>query len=322
MKLAAMWLGVAVFIAGCAESRGASVSDSAAGEAILLRQRAAALDESLRVAQKSSERESVEKDLLVREVHSYDSFMEQLQGEFRKIRTLQQEAGTLDPRADPLTTVESERAHILTEARAARGRLSRLEAAAEQQGRQLAALRDSVRASADVALQSGSERDSSRTALASVRVLVADLRMRLDDLQHQVDSLTTYSLTLHDENQRLTATIAADAARDSTVYYAVGTRKQLVEWHLAREVGGVPVTGWGRILQVSDIRDSTHFVVGHMRSRVIKLDESRDYQILTPQSTEALETRINADGTFRGSLRIRNPEEFWRGGKWLVILAR
>jgi hypothetical protein len=315
-------MGAAIAIAACAESRGASVSDSAAGEAILLRQRNAALDESLRVVQKASERESIEKDLLVREVHSYDSFMEQLQGEFRKIRTLQQQAQTLDPQADPLTTVESERAHILSEARAARLRLARLEAAAEQQGRQLAALRDSVRASAESALESGSERDSSRTALASVRVLVADLRMRLDDLQHQVDSLTDYSRALHDENERLTASIVADAARDSTVYYVVATRKQLVDWHLAREVGGVPVTGWGRILQVADIRDSTHFTVSHMRLREIKLDEARDYQILTPQSTGALENRVAADGVFRGSLRIRDPDAFWKGGKYLVIVVR
>lgn len=312
----------AVVVAACAESRGASVTDSAAGEAILLRQRNAALDESLRVVRGVSERESIEKDLLVREVHSFDSFMEQLQEEFRKIRTLQHQAGTLDAHADPLTTVETERTHILTEARAARVRLARLEAAAEQQGRQLSALRDSVRASAESALESGTERDSSRSALASVRVLVADLRMRLDDLQHQVDSLTAYSRALHDENERLTAVIVADAARDSTVYYAVGTRKQLVDWRLAREVGGLPVTGWGRILQAADIHDSTHFTVGHMRSHVIRLDEARDYQILTPQSTSALETHVTPEGVFRGSLHIRDPEAFWKGGKFLVVLVR
>jgi hypothetical protein len=179
-----------------------------------------------------------------------------------------------------------------------------------------------VRASADSALTSGSERDSSRTALASVRVLVADLRMRLDDLQHQVDSLTTYSRALHDENERLTAAITASAARDSTVYYVAGTRKQLLDWHLARETGGVPVTGWGRVLQSAEIRDSTHFTVGHMRSRIIKLDETRDYLILSPQSPSALENHIAPDGTFRGSLRIREPENFWRASKWLVILVR
>jgi hypothetical protein len=309
-------------LGSCAESHGASISDSAAGDAMILRLRNAALDESLRVIRGVTERQTMEKDLLVREIHGFDYFMEQLQSEFRKIRTLQQEAGALDPHEDPLSSVESERSHILTEARSARLRLARLEAAAERQGRVLTALRDSVRASADSALASGTERDSSRTALASVRVLVADLRMRLDDLQHQVDSLTTYSRVLHDENERLTAVITADAARDSTVYYVVGTRKQLVDWHLAREVGGVPVTGWGRILQPSDIRDSTHFTVGHMRSRVIKLEEGREYQILSPQSTSALETKLSADGTFRGSLHIRDPEGFWRGSKWLVLVER
>lgn len=321
MKRALLMLGCIVSVA-CAESHGASVSDSVAGETMLLRIRNAALDESLRVVRNQTERQSVEKDLLVREVHSFDYFMEQLQDEFRKIRVLQQQAGTLDPRSDPLSSVESERSDILRAARAARSRLAHLEAAAEQQGRQLAALRDSVRASADSTLASGSARDSSRMALASVRVLVADLRMRLDDLQHQVDSLTNYSRALHDENERLTAVLTANAARDSTVYYVVGTRKQLIDWHLARESGGVPVTGWGRVLQPADIRDSTHFTVGHMRSRVIKLDESRDYQILTPQATSALETRVASDGTFHGSLHIREPDAFWRTSKWLLILVR
>jgi septal ring factor EnvC (AmiA/AmiB activator) len=309
-------------LVACTESHGASVSDSAAGEAFVLRMRNAALDESLRVVRSVTERQNIEKDLLVREVHSFDYFMEQLQDEFRRIRTLQRQAGSLDPREDPLSSVESERSQILREAKAARVRLSRLEAAAEQQGRQLSALRDSVRASADSALASGSERDSSRTALASVRVLVADLRMRLDDLQHQVDSLTTYSRELHDENERLTAVIAANAARDSTVYYVVATRKQLLDWRLARETGGVPVTGWGRVLQPNEIRDSTHFTVGHMRTRVIKLDESRDYQLLTSQSTSALETRIAPDGTFHGSLHIHDSDAFWRASKWMIIVAR
>jgi hypothetical protein len=311
-----------VIAAACAETHGASITDSAAGEAMVLRLKNAALGESLRVVQSLTERQNVEKDLLIREVHSFDYFMQQLQQEFRKVRMLQQQAGALDPREDPLANVESERADILAQARSTRLRLRRLEAAAEQQGRQLAALRDSVRANADSALASGSERDSSRMALASVRILVADLRMRLDDLQHQVDSLTDYSRSLHDENDRLSSMIAAAASRDSTVYYAVGTRKQLLEWHLAREVGGVPVTGWGRTLQPSEIRDSTHFTVGHMRSRVIKLDEGRDYQILSPQSTSALDTHVGPDGIFRGSLHIREPEAFWKGSKFLVIVVR
>ena len=71
-----------------------------------------------------------------------------------------------------------------------------------------------------------------------------------------------------------------------------------------------------------EIRDSIHFTVTHMRSRVIKLDEARDYQILSPQSTGALETHLSLDGAFRGSLRIRDPEAFWRGSKYLVLLVR
>ena len=319
----ALWSVVALLAAAaCVKSSDASVADTTPSETVALRRRNEALGESLRVVRGRSERQSLEKDLLVREVHSADYFMGQLQDEFRKIRSLEQQAGTLDPQQDPLSSMESERSRILAEARAARARLARLEGAAERQGRQLAALRESVRASADSALASGSERDSSRMALASVRLLVQDLRTRIDELQHAVDSLASYSQGLHEENQRLTAAIAVDAARDSTVFYVVGTRRQLVDWHLAREVGGIPMTGWGRILQPAEIRDTSRFVAAHMRSHIIKLEEGRDYQLLSPQSTGALETRLAADGSFRGSLRIRDPEAFWRGGKWLVIVVR
>jgi hypothetical protein len=82
------------------------------------------------------------------------------------------------------------------------------------------------------------------------------------------------------------------------------------------------MTGWGRILQPTEISDSTHFTVTHMRSRVIKLEEGRDYQILSPQSTSALETKLSVDGTFRGSLHIREPESFWRASKYLVLVVR
>ena len=320
----ASWAVAALCMAGgaCVKSSDASVADRTPSEAIALRQRNEVLGESLRVARDLSERQSLEKDLLVREVHSFDYFMGQLQDEFRKIRGLEQQAGRLDPQQDPLSAMDSERARILGAARAARARLARLEISAEQQGKQLAALRESVRASADSALASGTERDSSRMALASVRLLVQDLRLRIDELQHSVDSLTEYAHTMHDENERLTAVIAADAARDSTVYYAVGTRRQLLDWHLAREVGGMPMTGWGRILQPAEIRDTTHFVAGHMRTRVIRLDEGREYQLLSQQSPSALETHLTPEGTFRGSLHIRDPEAFWRGSKWLVIVAK
>src|SRR5439155_1039444 len=156
------------------------------------------LGESLRVARDLSERQSLEKDLLVREVHSFDYFMGQLQDEFRKIRGLEQQAGRLDPQQDPLSAMDSERARILGAARAARG----------------------------------------------------------------------------------------------------------------------------RILQPAEIRDTTHFVAGHMRTRVIRLDEGREYQLLSQQSPSALETHLTPEGTFRGSLHIRDPEAFWRGSKWLVIVAK
>src|SRR5262249_29797936 len=114
-----------------------SVVDSAAIEAAALRQRNAELSESLRFARRLSERESLEKVLLVREVHGYDTFMEQLQRELKRIHSLEMQTGSLDPRRDPLVAMQSERSRILNAARAARLRLTRLEAQAEQQGRQL-----------------------------------------------------------------------------------------------------------------------------------------------------------------------------------------
>ena len=307
-----------LLLAGCGGGR----TEQSPGEVGLLRELSVVLSDSLRAAEALTRRQSVEKDLLVREVHSFDEFMLRLQGEFRRIHDLEREAGSLDPKQDPLSSMESERTHILTEAQAARLRLTRLEREAERQGRELQTLRESVQAGADRALAGDSSRDSSRVALESVRLLVRDLRTRIDDLQQQVDSLTNYARDLHDQNVRLATELAPRAARDSTVYYVVGTRRELLAWHVAREVGGMPVTGWGKVLQPLEDHDTTRFTATRMRDRIIPLDSSRTYQIISGQSLDALATPTGADRSFHGSLRIRDAGAFWRGGRWLVVLAR
>lgn len=320
MTAAAIALLAVVATAGtCGGTR---VNEQSAGDVGELRQRSLLLADSLRSARALTERQSAEKDLLVREVHSFDEFMLQLQGEFHRIHNLEREAGALDPRQDPLSSMESERARILEESRAARLRLAKLESDAERRSRELEALRESVRASAERALAADSTADSSRFALASVRLLVHDLRTRIDELQQQVDSLTSYARDLHAENVRLSSALADRAARDSTVYFIVGTRRQLLDWHVVREVGGMPVTGWGKVLQPLDIEDASRFTIARMRDRVIRLDSARTYQIISSQSAAALEMPLAPDGSFRGPLRIRDPEAFWQSGKWLVILQR
>lgn len=289
---------------------------------MMLRQQALALGESLRVAHDENARQRVEKDLLVREVHSFDYFMQQLESELRKIHSLERAAGALNPRLDPLNAMDSERARILEATRAARSRLALLEADAEAQGRQLTELRDSVRASSNNVAFADIAPDSSRSALVGVQVLVRDLRARIDGLQRQVDSLARTGRALHQENLRLAETIAEVAARDSTVFYVVGTRRELLAWRVVREDGGMPVTGWGRVLRISDQRDSSRFRVTHMRDLTVDLDERRSYQILSTQRLGALETPVSPDGVFRGSLHIRDPGTFWGDSKWLVLLAR
>lgn len=307
-----------VVVVGC---RGGHAEQSS-GEVGVLRERSVVLADSLRAAEALTRRQNVEKDLLVREVHSFDEFMLRLQGEFRHIHDLEREAGSLDPKQDPLSSMESERERILTEAQAARLRLARLEREAERQGRELQTLRESVQAGADRALAADSSRDSSRVALESVRLLVHDLRTRIDDLQQQVDSLTNYARDLHDQNVRLAAELAVRAARDSTVYYVVGTRRELLAWHVAREVGGMPVTGWGKVLQPLEGHDTTRFTALRLRDRVIPLDSARTYQIISGQDVAALATPIAADHTFHGPLRIRDAGAFWRNARWLIVLAR
>jgi hypothetical protein len=301
---------------------GSSRTDASSTERLRLKQQALVLGESLRVARDENARQHLEKDLLVREVHSFDYFMQQLESELRKIHSLERAAGALNPRLDPLNAMDSERARILEATRAARSRLALLEADAEAQGRQLTELRDSVRASTNNAAVADSTRDSSRSALVGVQVLVRDLRARIDGLQRQVDSLARTGKALHQENVRLAETIAQTAARDSTVFYVVGTRRQLLAWKVVREDGGMKVTGWGRVLRLSDQRDSSRFRMTHMRDLTLDLDERRSYQILSTQRLAALETRVSPDGVFRGNLRIRDPGAFWGDSKWLVLLAR
>jgi hypothetical protein len=314
-------LALMLLAAGCGSGNGSQSNMRAAGTSAF-GQQYADLNDSLRAARADRERQSLEKDLLVREVHSFDFFVTQIQDEFRKIRELERQAGTLDPKQDPLESMESGRAHILAEARAVRTRLQQLEAEADQEGQLLRSQRDSMRSASDSATAAGAKRDANRMALSGVRFLIRDLRTRIDDLQRQVDSLTQRSRVLREENQRLVAVIARAAARDSTVYFVVGTRRELLDWQVVRETGGMRLTGWGKGLQAVATSDTSRFTAARLSDRTIPLDDDRTYQILSAQNLSALETPVNADGTFKGTLIIADPESFWKQSKWLVILAR
>jgi hypothetical protein len=203
-----------------------------------------------------------------------------------------------------------------------RARLEQLETEADQEGKLLRSQRDSMRSTSDSVTAAGAKRDANRMALSGVRFLIRDLRTRIDDLQRQVDSLTQRSRALHEENQRLVAVIARTAARDSAVYFTVGTRRELLDWGVVRETGGMRITGWGKGLQAVATSDTSRFTAARLSDRTIPLDDERRYQILSAQDLNAVETPISADGIFKGTLIIGNPEAFWKQSKWLVILAR
>ena len=318
---AAKLCALLLLTAGCGTGSSSQSNVRSAGSTAF-GQQYADLNDSLRVAREDRERQSLEKDLLVREVHSFDFFVTQIQDEFRKIHDLERQAGTLDPKQDPLASMESGRSHILAEARAVRTRLQLLESEANQDGQLLQSLRDSMHTASDSVVAAGSARDASRIALSGVRLLARDLRNRIDELQHQVDSLARYARVLHEENQRLTAVIAVAAARDSVVYFVVGTRRELLEWQLVRETGGMRLTGWGKGLQAVATSDTSHFTSARLNDLVLPLDEDKTYQIISPQNLRALETPVTGDGIFKGSLHIADPETFWKQSRWLVILVR
>lgn len=172
--------------------------------------------------------------------------------------------------------------------------------------------------------------DSLRTTLESTisnyEATIASQKTTLDDLNQQVQKLSAENADLTVAKAALSDTVRTLAQENSTVYYVVGTKDELLKRGIIREEGGSRVLFiFGKagktIVPARDLQPSEFTPIDKHQVTEIPLPQEAEYRLASQQNPDALATPPDEHGRIKGSvLKIAEPDKFWVGSKFLIIV--
>jgi prefoldin subunit 5 len=217
-----------------------------------------------------------------------------------------------------LSVSPSDRAVILKKVKDLTARIRRSEArlsASERKVKELNGQGDSLRT---VVADFQTTIDGLKAMVEGQKTSIANMEAELNTTKAQVTTLTQ-------EKSVLTDTVSAMTTRENTVYYVVGTKKELISKGIIREVGGTRfllVTRTGETLKPSENLDPSAFTaIDRRQVAEIPLPRAdKQYKLVTNQNLQYANLPAESKGKVRGSLQITNPEHFWTNSKFLILV--
>ncbi len=174
--------------------------------------------------------------------------------------------------------------------------------------------------------------DSLRTVLADFQTTIDGLKTMVEgqktsiaNLESELNTTKAQVTTLTQEKSVLTDTVSALTTRENTVYYIVGTKKELEQKGIIREVGGTRFlifTRTGETLKPADNLDPSAFTaIDRRQVAEIPLPRAdKQYKLVSNQNLSYVNLPAESNGKVRGSLQITNPEHFWTNSKFLILV--
>jgi DNA repair exonuclease SbcCD ATPase subunit len=151
--------------------------------------------------------------------------------------------------------------------------------------------------------------------LANLEAQLNEKDMQINDLKTQIEQLNIELSNLNLNYEELAQQSEAQTEKMNTVYYAIGTAKELKEKNVITKEGGF--IGMGKTTQLksdfnkdyftkADASDLSSVTIGAKKAKVITSHPSSSYKLVGEKPVEKLE--------------ITNAEEFWGTSKYLVII--
>jgi myosin heavy subunit len=160
--------------------------------------------------------------------------------------------------------------------------------------------------------------DGLKAMVDGQKTSIANLESELNTTKAQVTVLTTEKAVLQD-------TVSALTTRENTVYYVAGTKKDLIQRGIIKEVGGTRfllVTRTGETLKPAENLDPSVFTaIDRRQTAEIPLPRAdKRYRIVTNQNIAFANVPVESKGKVQGSLQITNPTSFWTNSKFLILV--
>jgi uncharacterized coiled-coil protein SlyX len=187
-------------------------------------------------------------------------------------------------------------------------------------------LRNSKQHIAGLTKLSDSLKATLESTISNYEATIASQKTTLDDLNAQVQKLAAENADLTTATAALTDTVHTLAQENSTVYYVVGTKDELLKKGIIREEGGSRVLFiFGKagktIVPARDLEPSEFTPIDKHQVTEIPLPQEAEYRLASQQNPDALATPPDPHGRIKGSvLKIAEPDKFWVGSKFLIIV--
>lgn len=255
---------------------------------------------------------SAQKDSLIAEVTENARLMTEISTEIARVQVPTTGTGSAQETGNRRTQLMADIRTLTTRVEEGEQRLAESQQRIDRIGRESAGLRTQL--------------EQVRTAMGDFAAMVENQKVTIAGLQTQVAQLREQNVQLAAEKTALQDTVATITTEVNTVYYVVGTKDELIQQGLVEEEGG------SRVLFVFGKRGKTlvparglapgAFTAGDMRDvREIHLPNAEaGYRIVTRQDLSALETPPDDEGRLFGSIRIADPERFWEGSPFLIVV--
>jgi hypothetical protein len=150
---------------------------------------------------------------------------------------------------------------------------------------------------------------------AETEAIIADQRNQIATLAGRVDTLSW-------EKGWLIDTVAHLTAYKNRVYYAVGTRDELIKSGVVTKEGSKFLFFGGTRLEPARRPNLDAFtMIDKTQTLSIPLPRTdKKYKIVSRQSPDFLAGDINEKGEVMGVVEIGSPEEFWSASKYLILV--
>jgi len=260
-----------------------------------------------------------QKDSLLTEVLETTQFVSDLNSELAKAKTVALTSDGADPGLPGAIQDREERKATLARIQQVIARLNESEAklTATETRAKNARIRNS-RLLAQIAIYKKTIEDL-KTAAEQQRAENEEQRSQIALLAGQVD-------TLGKERNSLRGSVASLITYKNTVYYAVGTRDELIQnviqnGVVTKEGSKFLVFGGTRLEPARNLNPAAFTAIDKTQTLSIALPRiDKKYKIVSRQSPEYLSGDVNPKGEVKGVVEIVAPEEFWSPSKYLILV--
>jgi hypothetical protein len=161
--------------------------------------------------------------------------------------------------------------------------------------------------------------------LADYERSIGDMRATVERQQAEIVVLTQRVDSLHSANTVLIARTTEMSAREDSVFVAIGSEKDLINRGLIKKEGGTKLMfGRGKTIVAARHLEPAQFqTISKQKDLTIALpDPNKTYRVVTRQDLHFAEPQDPKKGMVKGSLKISDPNAFWGGSKYLILVEQ